>query len=305
MNFIRKWIRVLLGFSGRETNGFIILLPLILIIISIEPIYRTWVSNQKIDYSSDRKKLDSLIALWEVDAKDTVDSKPIAEAYKIEFFTFNPNTATVDELRRLGFPEFLAKRVVSYRQKGGKFNTHADLRRIYGMDSLLYNSVKNYVSIPLHRNEQLAKQPEKPAVQSSKPLLGRFNINEADTATLKSVYGIGTKLADRIVKFRSGLGGFVSLNQLSEIYGLDSVVVNRVKKRAFIHEDFKPKKINMNTATEFEMSAHPYISKSTAKAIVAWRFQHGAFKTVEDIKNLNMLKSEDIVKIIPYLKVEE
>jgi competence protein ComEA len=305
MNFIRKWIRVLLGFSGRETNGFIILLPLILIIISIEPIYRTWVSNQKIDYSSDRKKLDSLIALWEVDAKDTVDSKLIAEAYKIEFFTFNPNTATVDELRRLGFPEFLAKRVVSYRQKGGKFNTHADLRRIYGMDSLLYNSVKNYVSIPLHRNEQLAKQPEKPAVQSSKPLLGRFNINEADTATLKSVYGIGTKLADRIVKFRSGLGGFVSLNQLSEIYGLDSVVVNRVKKRAFIHEDFKPKKINMNTATEFEMSAHPYISKSTAKAIVAWRFQHGAFKTVEDIKNLNMLKSEDIVKIIPYLKVEE
>jgi competence protein ComEA len=107
------------------------------------------------------------------------------------------------------------------------------------------------------------------------------------------------------VKFRSGLGGFVSLNQLSEIYGLDSAVVNRLKKRAFIDDDFKPKKINLNTTTEFEMSAHPYISKSMAKTIAGWRFQHGAFKTVDEIKNLNVLKSDDIVKIIPYLKVED
>jgi DNA uptake protein ComE-like DNA-binding protein len=304
MNFLRKWIRNLLGFSGRETNGFIILLPLILIIISIEPVYRTWISNRKIDYSRESKTLDSLIALWEIAPRDTAKLKRV-HRQKRELFLFNPNIASAEELKRLGFPEFLAKRVVTYRQKGGKFNTNADLGKIYGMDSLLFNSLKNYVLIPKHRTGQSAKQPEKPTVQSFKPLLGPFDINEADTSTLKSVYGIGTKLAERIAKFRSGLGGFVSLNQLSEIYGLDSVVINRLKKRAFIQGDFKPKRINLNTTTEFEMSAHPYISKSIAKAIVAWRFQHGAFKAVDEIKNLNMLKSEDIVKIIPYLNVEE
>lgn len=305
MNYLRKWIRNLLGFSGRETNGFIILLPLIVIIVSIEPAYRTWVSNRTPDYSNESEKLDSLTALWEVAPGDTVKASTPSNEVKHELFQFNPNVATIEELKQLGFPAFLAKRVVTYRQKGGKFNTPADLRKIYGMDSVLFNSIKNYVLIPQHRNEQTAKQPEKPAVQSVKPLLSPFDINEADTSTLKSVYGIGTKLAERIAKFRSGLGGFVSLNQLSEIYGLDSVVVNRLKKRAFINEDFKPKKINLNTTTEFEMSAHPYISKSIAKAIVAWRFQHGEFKTVDEIKNLNMLKSEDIVKIIPYLKVKD
>jgi competence protein ComEA len=305
MNFLRKWIRNLLGFSGRETNGFIILLPLISVIVSVEPLYRIWVSNRVNDYSDEQKKLDSLVALWEI---KTDTAKSIAKKQSVtrkRLFRFDPNTATQDELAELGFPVFLAKRVVSYRQKGGKFNTTVDLRKIYGMDSVLYNSIKNYVLIPQHRNDQLAKQLGKPAVQSAKPRLGPFDINEADTVALKSVYGIGTKLAERIVKFRSGLGGFVSLNQLSEIYGLDSVVVNRLKKRAFIHNDFKPEKINLNTTTEFEMSAHPYISKSVAKSIVAWRFQHGAFKTVEEVKNLNVVKPDDIVKIIPYLKVEE
>ena len=242
MNFLRKWIRNLLGFSGRETNGFIILLPLILIIVSIEPLYRTWISSRTQDYGSERKKLDSLVALWELAEEDSVKATRPSQRKKPEIFRFDPNTASLDELKRLGFPEFLAKRVVTYRQKGGKFNTATDLRKIYGIDSSLYNSLKNHVFISQHRNEQSAKQPEKLAVQSSKPRLGSFDINEADTAALMSVYGIGTKLAERIVKFRSGLGGFVSLNQLSEIYGLDSVVVNRLKKTRIYQRRFQTEK---------------------------------------------------------------
>lgn len=304
MHFLRKWIRTLLGFSGREANGFIILLPLIVIMISIEPITRLWISGRELDYSYDRRMLDSLVALWDKHEVETLKHSS-STTRKRQLFAFNPNTASGDELQRLGFPEYLAKRVVTYRQKGGKFNSSADLQKIYGMDSILFNSLKSYLVIPQLRNEQSAKQLQKPAVQSAKPRLASFDINEADSSTLKSVYGIGTKLAERIVKFRSGLGGFVSLDQLSEIYGLDSAVVNRLKKRAFIQQDFKPKKINLNTATESEMSAHPYISKSIAQTICAWRFQHGTFKSVDDIKNLNTLKADDIVKIIPYLKVEE
>jgi DNA uptake protein ComE-like DNA-binding protein len=307
MNFLRKWIRNLLGFSARETNGFIILLPIILAIVFTEPIYRTWVSHRTNVYSVDQRKLDSLVALWDMDTKILKEesTNPTRTKPKPKRFQFNPNTATVEELMLLGFPEKIARRVVTYRQKGGKFNTPTDLSNIYGIDSILYNSLKSYVVIPNHRNGQPTKQPEKPTVQRQKARMDAFDINEADTAALKSVYGIGIKLAERIVKFRMGLGGFVSLNQLSEIYGLDSVVVNRLKKRSFLRDDFSPKKININTATEFEMSTHPYIRRTIAKVLVAWRFQHGQFTSVDQIENLNILKSEDIVKIVPYLKVEE
>ncbi len=306
MNFLRKWIRNLLGFSGREANGFIILLPLLIIIIASEPVYRNFIASQDRDYSHDMRVLDSLIAIWPTDTNQTVRELPARKTTPkvYRYFAFDPNTATEQQLSALGFPDFLVRRVVSYRQKGGKFNTPADLRKIYGMDSALFNSLKKYVLIE-HRNGQTAKQLEKAAIQSTKPRLDRFDINEADTAALKSVYGIGTKLAERILRFRSGLGGFVSLDQLSEIYGLDTSVVNSLQKRAFIHDDFRPRRINLNTTTEQEMAAHPYISKPLAKTIVAWRFQHGAFKSVDEIKNLSTLKADDIVKIIPYLKVEE
>src|SRR5690349_20200395 len=130
MNFLRKWIRNLLGFSGRETNAFIILLPLILIIISIEPVYRTWISNRPIDYYGDQKKLDGLTALLQVTPNDTVIENTYPKvSIKKELFQFNPNTASAEELKRLGFPDFLARRLVSYRQNGGKFNTSADLNK--------------------------------------------------------------------------------------------------------------------------------------------------------------------------------
>src|SRR5687768_2779976 len=116
MNFLRKWIRNLLGFSGRETNGFIILLPLIIIIVSIEPVYRTWISSRTEDYEDERKKLDSLVASWEVPSVDTVKAGAPSRTRKQERFQFNPNTASIEELKQLGFPDFLAKRVVSYRQ---------------------------------------------------------------------------------------------------------------------------------------------------------------------------------------------
>jgi competence protein ComEA len=302
MHFLRIWIRNVLGFSGRETNGFLILLPLILIIIFSEPVYRVWVVSHDRPDLTQQYKLDSLVALF----KNKPERKPLATAKKTErkLFRFDPNIASIEDLIALGFPEKIAKRVATYRQKGGRFKTTSDLMKLYGMDSVLFNSLKAYVEIAPQAG-QSAKQPDKVAFQSQKPRLSPFDINEADTVTLKSVYGIGTKLAERISKFRSGLGGFVSLNQLSEIYGLDTAVVSRLKKRAFIKDEFVPKKINLNTTTETDMSAHPYISKSAAKAIVAWRFQHGPFHDVNEIKNLTLLKSEDIVKIIPYLTVKE
>jgi competence protein ComEA len=299
MNTIRKWIRNAFGFSAREVNGFVILLPLTMIIVLAQPLYRLWLMEQQRDFTPERNMLDSLITLWGNETTDT------AKAAKPSLFAFDPNKASIKELRALGFSEILSTRIASYRQKGGQFSVKRDLMKIYGLDSTFYFRLYTYISLP-EKNERkfedknsTVKKHRKPHVPSS------FNLNLADTAQLKTIYGIGPVLASRIVRFREKLGGFVKREQLGEVYGLDSAAVRRLCNVAFITSDFIPKKINMNVADETELSAHPYIKRPMAGAIVAYRFQHGNFSRVEDLRKLSLLKAEDIDKILPYLKVNE
>lgn len=46
-------------------------------------------------------------------------------------------------------------------------------------------------------------------------------LNSADTTALKMVPGIGSVFAKRIIKYRDLLGGFYSVEQLGEVYGID------------------------------------------------------------------------------------
>jgi competence protein ComEA len=80
---------------------------------------------------------------------------------------------------------------------------------------------------------------------------------------------------------------------------------NKLFEVAFITENFEPRKINLNQANEKQLSSHPYVSRSMASAIVAFRFQHGAFNHVEDLRKLTHLKPGDIDKILPYLTVND
>jgi competence ComEA-like helix-hairpin-helix protein len=120
---------------------------------------------------------------------------------------------------------------------------------------------------------------------------------------LKSIQGIGTVLASRIFRFREKLGVFVSPNQLYEVYGLDSLVVSRLLETAYFEDDFVPAQININTCSENELSSHPYVSKPIAKAIVAYRFQHGHFNAVEDIRQIKLVDAAIFSKISPYLTI--
>lgn len=48
----------------------------------------------------------------------------------------------------------------------------------------------------------------------------RIELNSADTTELKKLRGIGSKLSQRIVKYRNKIGGYHTLEDLKAIYGL-------------------------------------------------------------------------------------
>jgi len=94
-------------------------------------------------------------------------------------------------------------------------------------------------------------------------------------------------------------------DQLFEVYGLDSVTVSRLLDVGTIASDFTPDKININTASEKRLSMHPYISYRLARALVSYRFQHGDFPDVNDIKKLSALEPGELDRVLPYLKVKD
>lgn len=301
MRGLTKWIRNFFGTTRAQTNGFVALLILVTVVIFSEPVVRWWRSSQPRDFSTDKQTLDSLTRLWQaVEAKNnTVSAKPDRV-----LFDFDPNITHKEQFLALGLSEKLATRIINYRNKGGKFRIKADLKRIYGIDSVLYQTLYPYISLPDEAARPTFENNDTGNRFKPKEKPQPFDLNEADTTQLQKIYGIGSKLAQRIVKYRDKLGGFVSAQQLNEVYGLDSVVVEKLVAASYLPEKPAVKTINLNSADEKTLAAHPYFGRRIASAIVAYRFQHGNFKSVDDLGKIPLIDKNNLGKVLPYVTVD-
>ena len=130
-----------------------------------------------------------------------------------------------------------------------------------------------------------------------------INMNTADTNQWKSLNGIGSKRANRIVKYRKLLGGFVSKNQLSEVYGLSDSLVEEIKLNLML-DSSKLKKININVASKKELASHPYISWNLANAILNYKIQHGYYDSLSKIKQIHLVNDDLYRKIVSYISLD-
>ncbi len=295
-----------LSLSHSQANGIMVLLPLLAAIILSGPAWHFYISRQPEDTTEDEALLDSLVALWVVDSanhrgqvfeKDNGKSK--------QLFKFDPNAVSQADLQKLGFSSFLSTRIVRYRERGGKFRVKSDLLKIYGVDSTFYNQIKAFIDLPSRREpRQAAKLAERYRYeQRQRNIIEKFDLNTADTTTLSRIRGIGQRLALRIVKYREALGGFVNMDQIKEVYGLDTVVIQRITNSGYLARDILPRQLDINTAGEKDLAAHPYLTGSEARSIVAYRFQHGEFKALDDLRKIQVLKEETLMRIFPYLSI--
>ncbi|MDR1746240.1 MAG: helix-hairpin-helix domain-containing protein [Tannerella sp.] len=128
-------------------------------------------------------------------------------------------------------------------------------------------------------------------------------INDADTAELKKIPGIGSAFARRIVKYRDMLGGFYSVEQLKEVYGIDE------EKYAQLSPWFKAdgshlRTLSVNTLSRDSLSKHPYINYRQAKAIEQLRKQKKRLTGWENLQLLDEFTEADKQRILPYLSFE-
>jgi len=181
---------------------------------------------------------------------------------KDSLFFFNPNVASVEELQMLGLPEKIIHNITKYREAGGIFYTKESLKKIYSMTDSIYQKIEPYILI----NHSSPSKNSTPFSQnkfnhSAKQVL-TLELNTADSSALEKLKGIGKVLAARIIKYRNRLGGFYSVEQLKEVYGLkDSLYVLVVRENKLLVDTTLIQKIDIRQADFKTMIRHPYFTK--------------------------------------------
>lgn len=128
-----------------------------------------------------------------------------------------------------------------------------------------------------------------------------LDINKADSLALEQLPGIGAKLSSRIIRYRQRLGGFVSVRQLQEVYGVTDSLVILLRNRLKVEEGFQPEKIMINQADYKALRRLPYLDHQIIKAILAYRNAHGKIKNAQELGSIMIMEQGVLEKIKPYI----
>lgn len=241
---------------------------------------------------------------------------------QVRLSLFDPNALTAEGWEARGVPHFVAARLEKYRAAAGGFKAKAQIKKMYGLEDSVYQRLAPFIQLPEEapKRDYAANRPGPdgkfppfasadgaPSKFPRKPRnLQPFDLNTADTTQLMQIRGIGAGRARWVVKYRNQLGGYLREDQLDEIFVLKDApdLRDSLRKYTYVAPGYAPKTVNVNTASFDEMYLQPYIGKPRARIIVAYRQQHGPFKTVEDLKQIPILKPADWEKMRPYVRCQ-
>lgn len=295
------------GFSNSEIRGIYVLIPFMAISFITPSVFHKYVSSDNEDLSP---KEQELLEQWIVDSKLKLridDDNKRKGSSRVLTEHFDPNAISVSQWLEKGFSESVAKRIRKYLNKGGRFNKKEDLLKMYGIDKRLAKAYFDYMYIaPLPKIATTGRETVKPTrpssdFESKKPFV-KLDLNHMDTTDLKKIRGIGSYYSTKLIDYRGKLGGFIHVDQLLEIYGVDTIVQNLIVKNTTLTPKV-PEQININNADFDELIKHPYLDYKATIAILKYKKQHGPYENVEGLKKILILKDSVYLKVKPYLKV--
>jgi DNA uptake protein ComE-like DNA-binding protein len=211
---------------------------------------------------------------------------------KPTFRVFDPNKASKDELLNTGFNQFQASNLVKYRESGGIFFQPEDLLKIYGIDSMFYNSIKSFI--------ELAKIPDEVQANKTKTKSILIELNSADSLDLLQLKGIGPVFASRILKYRNLLGGFYGKHQLLEVYGFPEETYHSISEN-LTTDSLQVKKLRINFTGYAELIRHPYFEKRNVEAILNFRQNNGPFSSREQLLTEGLIDTTTFALIRHYI----
>ncbi|MEO1438455.1 MAG: helix-hairpin-helix domain-containing protein [Bacteroidota bacterium] len=313
-------------FTPVERRGILVLLVLTVSLWYLPVLYTCFqLTKEPMDFTELKFLLDSLEKLPDEPPKRSHpktnyrSQKPKKSSIR---FVFDPNQIGKDSLQLLGFPDFLADRLIKYRNAGGRFRKSSDLKKLYGLRPELYQSLEAYIQIrkkpstysstKVENTKNTQPDPsstesegENPEPQTPEPAKTAYSkqvlINQADAEAFRALYGIGPVLSDRIVKFRDKLGGFYQVEQIKEVYGLPDSTWQHIQEHLVL-DTVPVKRIAINELDTKGLSRHPYISWKEAKILVKYREMHGPIVGDSTLREMHGLDAKFRIRVLPYLR---
>ena len=282
-------------FSNQQRNGIFLLL-LIIIVLQCAYLFIDFTDNsepsQKENIDEFRKELDSLRTVK-------------LEKNKPKTYPFNPNYITDYKGYTLGMSNEEIDRLHQFRSKNQWINNAEDFQKVTKVSDSLLALISPFFKFPEWVTNPKSK-PNYSNYNSSvvKTYDQKQDLNVATRLQLQKIYGVGEKLSERIIQYRDKFnGGFHSMIELSEVYGLSPEVIENINKEYAVKSPRKIITFNLNTANRDELVLIKYIDYEVANNIIEERTLRDGFKSLEELTKVEdfPINKYDIIKLYLHL----
>jgi DNA uptake protein ComE-like DNA-binding protein len=281
-----------LSYSKSQRIGIVLFF---LIIVLTQGVYHfcdfntnEMVSNEQSKWLANQSKIDSL--------------KLSKKNYKPTIYPFNPNFITDFKGYKLGMSVDEIDRLLAFRKQNKFVNSAQEFQAVTKVSDSLLKEIAPYFKFPDWVNKKSTNYQSYTKSVIHKPeKIKTLDINMATKEDLMNVYGIGDKISDRILEQKQKLGAFVSMDQMNDIWGLSTEVIEKMKVSFEVKSVINAKKININTASVKELTQFPFFKYQLAKDIVIYRTMNGDIKT-EDLTKIKGFPIDKLNIIALYLE---
>jgi DNA uptake protein ComE-like DNA-binding protein len=277
MNF--KIVRTFFNFTREQRTGIFVLFA---IIILLQMIYFFADFSFEAKEYPDKQKWLSLQS--KVDSMKTNNSKGFPKIYP-----FNPNFITDYKGYKLGMSVAEIDRLLAFRKENKYVNSSKEFQNVTKISDSLLHAIAPYFKFPDWVNnkkeyKEFKKYPNQAFAKKEKIIL--IDINLATKEDLMKIYGIGEAISLRILKQKESLGGFVSMEQMKDVWGLSPEVIENLNTHFKVSVLLNFKKIDINNASLKELSQFYYFRYALAKEIVTYRSMRGNINNIEDLTKI-------------------
>lgn len=284
--------------SKRYQRGLVVLVVLITLVIITPRLFGFFYPSDKW-IISETELNEEVVSMNQTIQFSEKKWKKKSSKFKRPSSKFDPNKFDANDWMKLGLSQKQSDIIVKFTNRGVYSNE--ELQQIFVLPEQLFELIKDSTVYP-ERKSTFVKYEKTDYVIKQKDKSIIVDLNKATEKDLVDLDGIGPYFAQKILEYRSKLGGFYSKEQLLEVWKLDQEKLNNFEDQIIVNQG-DVVKLNINTASAEELKNHPYISWNIANSIVKIRSKKEKFNSLNEIMESVLIDKVLFEKIKHYLTI--